>query len=83
MFSKESVHRIVLAGGSSRRHVVADLLCKAFRQDCIMQDDVDTIVTIDAAITALQRVQAYLPPSMKAKYGDVFKKRSVPLLPYL
>ena len=70
----ESVHRIVPVGGSSRLHAVTDIFAKTFSRGAIIREDVDPIVSIGAAVTALQCVCAYLPEVMKAKYFDIFSK---------
>ena len=71
---KQSVHRVVLVGGSSRLHAVSDVLAKTFNRHSIVHEDVDTIVSISAVITALRCVCAYLPSSVKSKIADIFSK---------
>ena len=70
----DQVHRVVLVGGSSRLHVVQNILRKKFGAEKVIAEDVDTIVSIGAAITALQVVRAYLPTSMVASHADIFRK---------
>ena len=47
---REYVHCIVLVGSSSRLHAVTDALAEMFSRDSIIQEDVDTIVSIVAAV---------------------------------
>ena len=64
----------MLGGGSSRLDYVTDLFSEMFRNDIIVREDVETIVSLSAAITALQGVLAYPPIRLKEKYDDIFSK---------